>query len=145
MWFNYTCVLRIQSNHHISVLNIFFFNEVCSYLCVEKYSDTMHHSNPRRHAVGSAPTAEDSYFVASMFLKALSTLGFSTRLWWKMIVSSNDLPYLNKLIRQACCYLDLTVLYSPSPTFVGAAEASEETRNRWSYSCVDNEKNHCKW
>lgn len=55
-------------------------------------------------------------------------------------VSNNDLSYLNKLIRQAGGYPALTVLYSPTPTFVGAAAAGEEIWNHWSYSCVDNEK-----
>lgn len=44
-----------------------------------------------------------------------------------MAVNSNDLSYLNKLIRQTGCCPALGVLYSPTPTFVGAAEAGNET------------------
>lgn len=55
-------------------------------------------------------------------------------------VSNNSLSYLNKLIGQAGCCPALAGLYSPTPSFVGAAEAGEETWNQWSYSCVDNEK-----
>lgn len=71
--------------------------------------------------------------------------GFSTILQWEteIAVNSRDPSYLNKSIRQTGCYPTLDVLYSHTTlysTFMGTAEAGEETWNHQNYSCVDNEK-----
>lgn len=91
-------------------------------------------SNPERPEVGSALTVEDTILWHS--------LGFSTTLQWETGGCEQHWSILLEQVNQADRLLSFTLyrMYSHTPTFVGPAEAGEETWNHWNYSCVDNEK-----